>query len=412
MVKILHFADAHIDLANFGRQDPQTNLPLRVLDFLHSLDEIVETAIEERVELVLFAGDAYKDRNPAPTFQREWGRRIMRLSRAQIPTLLVVGNHDMSPALGRAHALEAFETLEVPYVRVVDQPMLLRPEDLGGVPLQVIALPWLSRSRLIAHLSLSPAEVRKIDEAVDQRLRVLLEEWLQTLDPTLPTVLTAHATVQGARYGAERSWMLGNDLVLSLDLLRDARLDYVALGHIHLAQDLNAGSHPPIVYPGSIERVDFSEARDEKFFVIAAVERGNTEVCWRKLTKIRPFFDLYCRIEDPATAMQKVFDVLPPPERLRNAIVRLVVEYPADHGMGIDEPALRRWMAEAFEFHLVRRPLYPGRARLPDHLPITHLGPKDLLKLYLQATHNRPEEIEALLSLAEEVFSAEPEGEG
>ena len=88
-MKLLHFADAHIDMANYGRHDPATGLPLRVLDFLKSLDTIVDTAIEERVDLVIFAGDAYKDRSPAPTFQREWGRRIMRLSQAKIPTLLL-----------------------------------------------------------------------------------------------------------------------------------------------------------------------------------------------------------------------------------------------------------------------------------------------------------------------------------
>ena len=73
MPKILHFADAHIDMANYGRHDAQTGLPVRVMDFLKSLDTIVDAAIEEQVDLVLFAGDAYKDRNPAPTFQREWG---------------------------------------------------------------------------------------------------------------------------------------------------------------------------------------------------------------------------------------------------------------------------------------------------------------------------------------------------
>jgi DNA repair protein SbcD/Mre11 len=110
---VLHFADAHIDMANYGRHDPQTGLPMRVMDFLKSLDTIVETAISEKVDLVLFAGDAYKDRNPAPTFQREWGKRIMRLAHAGIPTLLLVGNHDLSPAAYRAHALDAFHTLEV-----------------------------------------------------------------------------------------------------------------------------------------------------------------------------------------------------------------------------------------------------------------------------------------------------------
>ena len=162
MPKILHFADAHIDMANYGRHDPLTGLPLRVLDFLKSLDTIVEAAITERVDLVLFSGDAYKDRAPAPTFQREWGRRIIRLSKAGIPTLLLVGNHDLSPALGRANAIEEFATLEVPHVRVLDRPVFLKPDDLEGLPLQILALPWVSRSGLIAHLGVragDPGEV-------------------------------------------------------------------------------------------------------------------------------------------------------------------------------------------------------------------------------------------------------------
>ena len=133
MVKILHFADAHIDMSNYGRRDPESGLPLRVMDFLRSLDTIVDAAIEEKVDLVIFAGDAYKDRNPAPTFQREWGKRIMRLSGAKILTLLLVGNHDLSPALGRAHALDEFNTLEVPDVKVLDRPQSLSSEDLGGL---------------------------------------------------------------------------------------------------------------------------------------------------------------------------------------------------------------------------------------------------------------------------------------
>ena len=90
-VRILHFADAHIDMANYGRHDPDSGLPVRVVDFLNALDQIIDHAIENRFDLVLFAGDAYKDRNPHPTFQREWGKRMMRLSRAEIPTLLLVG---------------------------------------------------------------------------------------------------------------------------------------------------------------------------------------------------------------------------------------------------------------------------------------------------------------------------------
>ncbi len=68
MVRVLHFADAHIDMVNYGRHDPQSGLPLRVMDFLKSLDVIIDTAIAEQVDLVIFAGDAYKTARRPPPF--------------------------------------------------------------------------------------------------------------------------------------------------------------------------------------------------------------------------------------------------------------------------------------------------------------------------------------------------------
>lgn len=406
-MKILHFADAHIDMANYGRHDPETGLPLRVLDFLKSLDTIVDTAIAEYVDLVLFAGDTYKDRTPAPTFQREWGKRIMRLSQAGIPTLLLVGNHDLSPALGRAHAVEEFKTLQVPHVHVLDKPAFLTPEDLEGLPLQVLALPWISRSGLMANLEISAVDPNQIYAAIEERLKELIEAWLSQADASLPVILTAHASVQGAKYGHERTVMLGGDLVLSGSLVKDPRLDYVALGHIHKAQNLNENAHPPVVYPGSIERVDFGEAADEKFFVIAHVERGNTHVEWRKLSDIRPFIDRFVALEteaDRENVRTRVFSSLPAQEQLQGAIFRLTLEYPREWEELIDDGALRQYAAGAFEFHLVKRPQMQTRIRLPSGQLLESLTPLEILELYWLSRHISEGERQALNTLAAKVI--------
>ncbi|MEW6717594.1 MAG: exonuclease SbcCD subunit D [Chloroflexota bacterium] len=412
MMKILHFADAHIDMTNYGRHDPETGLPLRVMDFLRSLDVIVEAAIEEQVDLVLFAGDTYKDRNPAPTFQREWGQRIMRLSHAGIPTILLVGNHDISPALGRAHALDAFDTLSVPNVCVLDRPVFLGPEDIFGLPMQLIAIPWISRSGLMAHLDIRAADAIEIYEALEIRLRELIETWLERADKNLPIVLTAHASVQGAIYGGERVVMLGRDLVLPGSLVKDSRFSYVALGHIHKAQNLNEGHQPPVIYPGSIERVDFGEAEDEKFFVMAHVEQGKeTQVEWHKLDHIRPFVDRYLCLESPEKVNEQLQTSLGDPSELEGAIVRLILEYPRDWEAQIDDAMLRELAAEAMEFHLIKRPQAETRVRLPEDQNISSLTPLDLLDLYWRATHSDPQEIEILKGMAGEVITA-GEGEG
>lgn len=407
MPRILHFADAHIDIANYGRHDPETGLPVRVMDFLHSLDVIVSAAIEEEVDLVLFAGDAYKDRNPAPTFQREWGRRIMRLSRKGIPTLLLVGNHDLSPALGRAHALDSFHTLDVPSVRVIDQPAFFRPDDLDGLPLQILAIPWISRSGFMAHLGVQVSNPAEIYAAIEERLTELIQGWLENADPDLPTVLTAHASVQGASFGGERTVMLGQDLVLPGGLVKDPRFDYVALGHIHKPQNLNEGGHPPVIYPGSIERVDFGEVEDDKFYVIADVKRGETRVTWHQLAHIRPFIDRYVRLSDPDDPNRQLREALPAEDVLDGAIVRLTVEYPREWEGLIDEAAIREHAEPAFEFHLVKRPQMEARIRIPEGQSVGSLSPLDLLALYWDTTHQDEEAREELLDLARAVIHGE-----
>jgi exonuclease SbcD len=412
MPTILHFADAHIDMANYGRHDPLSGLPLRVMDFLKSLDTIVDTAIEERVDLVMFAGDAYRDRSPAPTFQREWGRRIMRLSKAGIPTLLLVGNHDLSPSLGRAHAIEEFSTLEVPHVRVLDKPAFLGPQELWGLPLQVIAMPWISRSGLLANLEMSAARPEEVYTQIETRLTDLVLGWIETADPSLPLVLTAHASVQGAVYGGERTVMLGADLVLPGALVKDPRLDYTALGHIHKPQDLNENMHPPVIYPGSIERVDFGEIADERYFVVARVERGHTQVEWRQLTGIRPFVDRHLRLESDLDISAQLRASLPSAEALEGAIVRLVLEYPREWESQIDEAALREQTASAFEFHLVKRPSNESRVRIPEGQNVGSLTSLELLDLYWRSSHTETEDGEALNKLAASVIEEATHGAG
>lgn len=406
-MKLLHFADAHIDMANYGRQDPESGLPLRVLDFLKSLDVIIEAAIAEKVDLVLFAGDAYKDRSPAPTFQREWGKRIVRLSQARLPTLLLIGNHDISPAVGRAHAIQEYDTLQVPYVRVLDRPALLRPAELWDLPLQVIALPWISRSGLLAALELSAANTAEVFSKIEERITDLLNGWLNEADPSLPIVLTAHASLQGAVYGSERTVMLGSDLVLPGALVKNPRLDYVALGHIHKPQDVNAGAHPPVIYPGSIERVDFGEAGDDKFFVIAEVQKGAAKVEWRKLEGVRPFVDRRLVLKSGENVTEALKSALPAPDEMAAAIVRLTIEYPREWEALIDESALRAHAirSAAFEFHLVKRPQIEARIRLPADQTVSSLSPLELLEQYWRAMHTGEEEIEALQKLAGEILS-------
>src|SRR5215204_2770582 len=116
-IRVLHFADVHVGMENYGKTDPNSGLSSRVVDFLRRMDEMVEYARDNDVDLVIFAGDAFKTRTPNPTFQREFAWRIQDLA-ALAPVVLLVGNHDLAPNAMKASSIEIYHTLAVPNVVV------------------------------------------------------------------------------------------------------------------------------------------------------------------------------------------------------------------------------------------------------------------------------------------------------
>lgn len=404
VLRVLHFADAHIDIANYGRYDPQLALPVRVVDFLQSLDTIVNTAVDEAVDLVIFAGDAYKDRNPHPTFQREWGRRMMRLSQAGIPVLLLVGNHDVSPAAGRAHTMQEFNTLAVPHIFIADRITRFGPDELG-LPVQIITIPWVSRHQLMTREETAGLSLQEVLDSIEERVTTAVAQLVETADPDLPLILAAHANVQGATYGSERSVMLGHELVLSGSLVNDRRLDYVALGHIHKHQCLSAkGAQPPVVYPGSIERIDFGEAKERKGFVLANVRKGQTDWEFVKLPT-RRFLDFQLQIETGDTTTDEVLAQLPPPDKVADAICRVQLTYPADWESLLDERAILAHFEQAFNIQIQKNRLVARRARLGESAQVEAMTPEELLETFWRSKEFEESEIEAMLSLAREVLT-------
>ena len=69
-MRILHLADLHLGTELYGHYDSTIGSSTRLSDFTRMLDIAVEDAIAKRVDLFLFAGDAYKTRDPSPTRSR------------------------------------------------------------------------------------------------------------------------------------------------------------------------------------------------------------------------------------------------------------------------------------------------------------------------------------------------------
>ena len=127
-IRLLHFSDIHIGMENYGKLDPQTGVSSRIGDFLARLDEIVQYALDHDADLVVFAGDAFKTRDPDPTQQREFARRLKQLA-SRMPVFLLVGNHDIPGIAARATSVDIFRALEMKPLPAPCQPL---PETGGA----------------------------------------------------------------------------------------------------------------------------------------------------------------------------------------------------------------------------------------------------------------------------------------
>lgn len=406
MVRLLHFADAHIDIATTGRRDPETGLPVRALDFLRSLDFIIETALQHQVDLVLFAGDAFKDRHPAPVFQKAWAERILRLVQANIPVVLLLGNHDVSPAWARVHVFELFRVFQVRQVHVIDRLQILSPNDLG-VQLYLIGVPWIHRSGLLAYTQQPPRDPRLWQDLVHQVVTQFVEEALERKPPEVPAVLVAHAAVPGAQRGWEARASLDFEFRLPGALLRDPRLDYVALGHIHRFQDLNPQAHPPVVYSGSIQRWTIDEADEEKGVVLVEVEAGRARYQWMPIPHQRRLIRRFVRLESVDGALEQLFTALGPQETLQDAVVQLVVECPPEVDRALRWAEVYRYGQGALEFRVIKRLVHTTRTLLPSDEDLARASPLELLELYWQQLGKTPEEYQPLQQLAREILQGE-----
>ena len=350
-IHLIHFSDIHIGMENYGRLDPATGVNRRVLDFLHRFDEVIDYGIDHEADLVVFAGDAFKTRSPNPTYQRAFARRVKRLADGGVPVVLLVGNHDLPAMAQRATSVDIFRTLDVPNVTVGHVEDIHLIETRRG-PVQVATVPYPVRQRLLAReeyrgLSLEELD-RQLQSIVADNIRALAAQ----LAPDIPAVLTAHLSVSGATYGSERSVMLGRDVVTLKSILADPVWDYVALGHIHKHQCLSGTTSPPIVYAGSLERIDFGEEKQPKGFCWVELAREKTTRGWTTAWEFvevdaRHFVTIRADLREalnPLVALQQEVAK----HNVDDSVVRLILRLRAEQEALVRDRDVRSLLSEAY----------------------------------------------------------------
>jgi exonuclease SbcD len=385
-MKIVHFADLHLGVESYGYLDPISGFNTRFLDFLSSFDRLVDFAIEQRTDLVLFCGDAYKSRDPSQTQQREFARRIKRLSESGIPVFLLTGNHDLPNAVEKATSTEIFDTLRIENVTVAGKAGIHRIKTRNGI-VQIVALPWPKRANMLSMVreenkNLSIAEM---NQRLQDSLTNIINALAAKLDNTLPSILAAHVWVQGARVGSENSMTIGQEHVLLPSAVSNPLFDYVALGHIHRHQSL--GDDPPVVYSGSLDSLDFGDENDTKGFYVVDIEKGTSQKRvnykfypseGRRFVTIK--VSIHSDNEDPVDMVLKALD-----ERasdLAGNIVRLDVDIPRECADRLDDNTIRKAASEAYYFSISRNIKGQNKPRL-GNTKVEGLDPVQALAAYI-----------------------------
>ena len=407
-MKILHFADLHLGVETYGHIDPSTGLSTRLEDFLNAFDQVVNYALENHTDLVLFCGDAYKSREPSQTQQREFAKRIRRLSSGGIPVFLLVGNHDMPNAIGGATTPEIFDALAVDNVHISNRPQVHRIPTADST-LQIASLPWIRRSAILTREETRNLTVDRLNQRLQQVLTDIINAHARQLDPELPSVLAAHVWVTGARLGSEKAMTIGREHTLLPGNIANPAFDYVALGHIHRHQVLN--DSPPVVYAGSLERLDFGEEGDDKGFYLVEIEpekeTGKRQVSFDfHPVAGRRFLTINVNIEaKDANPTETVLKAIASKEdKIGGAIVRLQVSLSEQSEGHMRDSQIRNALKEAHYFTIAREIRREARLRL-GNVTAEELMPLEALKKYLETKREiSPERARVLLEYGEKII--------
>lgn len=276
-MKILHTSDLHIG-KYIGTYDLKE-------DTEYVLNQVVDTAIRERVEVVLISGDVFDRPNPSEEAIKMYVSFLKGLLDKNIKVIAISGNHDSGirlsaykDILGKGYFVEGEFNSPMRKVSLND--------EFG--PVNFYMLPFFTPFIVKSNLKLEKG-LENYDLAMDEIIK------RENIDTSQRNIILAHQFVAGFKFGGSEedfSYSNGDEKnvagvgIISLDKFQN--FDYVALGHIHKPQKI---SRETIRYSGSLLKYKTSEidGPDKSVVIIDLKEKGNIEVKLDPIKPLHPF---------------------------------------------------------------------------------------------------------------------------
>jgi exonuclease SbcD len=308
-----HIADIH--LGNYQGKVEAGGFNSRFLDFVKTYNQSIDEMIEAKVDFALVVGDIFRSKNPTPEEINEFAKGIMKLQDADIPIIVTLGNHDLFLADNKTHAIGVIETL----LNRNDNFIISREPEIIKLKIrdeevQILSFPYPIRSLLRLENS------REVEAYVEDKVAELYD----ARDPKVPMVFAGHFTLRDCVVGDEQRYVdkFAEPLIPG-SIFKDRDFIYGAMGHIHTFQVVY--KKPLVIYPGSNNRVDFNEVKEDKGFCLVKYADGKTAYKFKKVDA-RVFVDLKYDLSEEDDPQKVIIEDLEGRALdLKDAIVRLGV---------------------------------------------------------------------------------------
>jgi DNA repair protein SbcD/Mre11 len=404
MIRILHFSDYHLGSDSYGKPNPETGINQRIHDFAARLDQLIDFALANEVDVVLFAGDAFKNAHPTPTVQKLLAERIWRLAKGGVRVFLLAGNHDLPRMVANVTAFSVYPALEVDNVTVAERAGVYTVDTAKGERLQIAAMPHFWRSALLAQVA-RPLSPSQIDDEINALVAAKVNALAEQINPTVPVVMTAHLHVDKANVSTAQELYGVSDFQIPLSSLAHPAFPYVALGHIHkpqvLSDDWKGGTFA--AYSGSLERVDFGEEHERKGFYVADLEGGKlVSEPHFETVDARSFVTVKATPSTDAPT-QSVLAAIAEHD-IADAIVRVRISAPRDLYEAVDLDAVRAALAPAYDARI--QPVYEQEeVALRDPRFQGHLSEAQALEEYVRSEKGLAADADELLRLGRDLIN-------
>ena len=393
-MKIAHFADTH--LREYGKFEPDYHLHSRTLDYLESMDIMIDAIIEDDVDLVVFAGDAFHSHNPNQNILYLFAEKISKITK-HCPVVMIPGNHDMPGPAYKASSIDVLG-LEIPGLTIANEYKNYTIKTKSG-DIQISAFPFPMRQHILSEGDLRRS---KADTWANYKEKVsqLLQELSGSLDPLFPSILVGHFIVSGASFTARPGMLLDDEVEVNLTELAEGGWDYIALGHLHNHQEVF--DDPPIVYSGSLDRVSFlDEHQDKGFVLIDILEDG--KVLWEFISvDARTMVTIKIDATGTKTPMESIISKIEEYD-VDGAIVRVLIE--CDSVLYVDKLEVGRKLEEMGMYELHGISITVPRvisSRLDSDRPASSYTELEMLEIFFTDTDE--EDYEVLEELAVEIM--------